>query len=402
MHKEGFQQNSYIGYKGITNICSPADADYNSPECVNIKYIDYDNKLQQGKAILDPGYGVDTETGFVKYVGGLPTRGPRHTNAAGSEFERHYTNGPDAPNGYMKNPIPTLGTFKNDKGNIDIQFHEDPSKLENAKDDLIGYALTKDKNGNVVPIAYSDLRGQTIYDQPGTSRFGPSSYVPNYEETVFLSKLTNEIPFVPIPKQESGSVGFCKQNATTASLNAVEQKCGTLDNETCASTECCVLFGGAKCVAGNETGPSVQANYSDVLVKNRDYYYYKGKCYGNCSQSYGIKKTTGYNNTIYATYSPALKNATHAPPNTPNAPWDGWKNWNNPWANTSDQKPTVTPTAAAHNWHEEKYTGPTISVPTDTGSVPTYTGSVPTDTGSVPTDTGSVPTYTGSVPTYTP
>jgi hypothetical protein len=43
-----------------------------------------------------------------------------------------------------------------------------------------------------------------------------------------------------------------------------------------------VLLGGSKCVSGNENGPSVKSNYSDILVRNKDSYMYMGKCYGNC------------------------------------------------------------------------------------------------------------------------
>jgi hypothetical protein len=88
------------------------------------------------------------------------------------------------------------------------------------------------------------------------------------------------------------------------------------------------LFGGAKCVAGNDRGPSIQSNYSDFLVKNRDYYYYKGKCYGNCTQSYGIKNTTGYGTeNLYAKYSPSIID-TNTPTNKPSRspPWN-WYNW---------------------------------------------------------------------------
>jgi hypothetical protein len=237
-------------------------------------------------------------------------------------FERDYTVNeddtidmppiPPPPFGFPdEEPLPTDARF--DKDNIDIQYHPDPAKLPNAKDNLIGYALIKNSDGQVVPIPYSELSGQTLYDSPGTSRFGPSIYVPNYEESVFLSKLTNEMPFLPIKRTESDSSGFCKNKGNT--LTNIEEKCNSLDNETCASTECCVLLGGAKCVAGNETGPSIQSNYTDYTLKNTDYYYYKGKCYGNCSHSYGIKNTAGYNDgsITAATYSPSNDNSTPAP-----------------------------------------------------------------------------------------
>jgi hypothetical protein len=44
-------------------------------------------------------------------------------------------------------------------------------------------------------------------------------------------------------------------------------------------------LGGSKCVAGNEHGPAIQSNYGDAFLKNRDFYYYKSKCYGNCSSN---------------------------------------------------------------------------------------------------------------------
>jgi hypothetical protein len=73
--------------------------------------------------------------------------------------------------------------------------------------------------------------------------------------------------------------GFC---AASTSVLEKDAKCGALDANVCASTSCCVLLGGSKCVAGNENGPSNVANYGDPFVLNKDLYYYQGKCFGNC------------------------------------------------------------------------------------------------------------------------
>ena len=35
-----------------------------------------------------------------------------------------------------------------------------------------------------------------------------------------------------------------------------------------------------------ENGPTNPANYSDHTLKNKDFYYYQGKCYGNCKNKY--------------------------------------------------------------------------------------------------------------------
>ena len=61
-----------------------------------------------------------------------------------------------------------------------------------------------------------------------------------------------------------------------------KEECGKLEKDACASTSCCVLLGGSRCVGGNEKGPTMKANYGDITIINRDHYFYKGKCYGNC------------------------------------------------------------------------------------------------------------------------
>jgi hypothetical protein len=166
--------------------------------------------------------------------------------------------------------------------NTDITYHSDP--VINSDENIagVGKMWVKDKSGNLRSIPYSDVKNTTLYYETGSYIFGPSSYVPNYEETTLLSKYSNKINVDSnIYGSASQKSGFCE--ATKSSIYEREQKCNQIDHDMCASTDCCVLLGGEKCVAGNQNGPSIKANYSDFLVVNRDYYYYKGKCYGNCS-----------------------------------------------------------------------------------------------------------------------
>ena len=73
--------------------------------------------------------------------------------------------------------------------------------------------------------------------------------------------------------------GFCDLKDTLVNM---DQKCSEQPLDVCASTNCCVLMGGQKCVYGNEFGPINKTVYSDTSIKNRDVYYYRGKCYGDC------------------------------------------------------------------------------------------------------------------------
>jgi hypothetical protein len=150
--------------------------------------------------------------------------------------------------------------------NYNIQYHEDIS----MNSDLLG------------------LQQNAIYYQPGAFKYGGSTYVPNYEDSVYLSKTTY------LPTTASYNNGINPNNICNLYSNypeKLENACNNLDNGTCRRlSPCCVLLGGSKCVSGNQQGAKIKYNYSDFLIKNRDYYYYLGNCYGNCPQ-YDVKNS---------------------------------------------------------------------------------------------------------------
>lgn len=117
-----------------------------------------------------------------------------------------------------------------------------------------------------------------IYYEPGTYMYNGTGYEPTYAQ-LMLSASSKMQP-VPITSAPYLLGGFC--NYFKASPMETEQKCKQLSPEICASTDCCVLLSGRKCVAGDEHGAKYKTNYSDFLLGNVDYYYYKGKCFGNC------------------------------------------------------------------------------------------------------------------------
>jgi hypothetical protein len=124
-----------------------------------------------------------------------------------------------------------------------------------------------------------DAAMPAFWDDADKRFFEPGSfrYIPSYKDSVFLSKSTG-LPEYTAVTPSSQMSGFCFGPST----DAVEQKCNSLPGDVCASTECCVLLGGKKCVAGTRQGPSLTANYSDFTIQNRDFYYFQGKCFGNC------------------------------------------------------------------------------------------------------------------------
>jgi len=178
----------------------------------------------------------------------------------------------------------SLNITKYDSNNFNIQYHDNLTDIQAqgyANDSSINTIKFHDMStGNTIAVPVSEIQGNVTYYEPGTYRFGASSYVPSYEDSVYLSKTTGVSQVGKLYNTASMMAGFCSQNKNNT--DKLEESCRALNKNECASTSCCVLLGGSKCVYGNEMGPVVKSNYSDFFIKNRDFYYYQGKCYGNC------------------------------------------------------------------------------------------------------------------------
>jgi hypothetical protein len=203
--------------------------------------------------------------------------------SSNNPVEVEYKNIPDVgkhtPLKYNPNFTPTrvLDTdISYNANNIDMKYRDDKDMV----DINIGKYWMFDSEGKLVEVNTEAQKTPILYYIPGAYKFGASNYVPNYEDSVFLSRTTRQSQLAPVTNTASQLGGFCSQyEGNTAKL---EEKCAAQDLNACASTSCCVLLGGQKCVAGNQNGPKNPANYTDYNLKNRDFYYYQGKCYGNC------------------------------------------------------------------------------------------------------------------------
>lgn len=129
-------------------------------------------------------------------------------------------------------------------------------------------------------ISLNLLDPYPVYYEPGSFPFSSTGFLPSYEDSVYLSDTTKLSQVATIKNAPYLQGGFCTQFASDDQMR--NAKCGALSADTCASTSCCVLVGGTKCVAGDAGGPTIKSVFSDVTIPNRDYWYYQGKCSGNC------------------------------------------------------------------------------------------------------------------------
>ena len=184
----------------------------------------------------------------------------------------------------LKNDVSGNILTRYDMDNLDVTYHDDPADIVN-KDSLIqidfGTKKIMGPEGTPIDYAYVGNMPMPTYYQPGSFQMGAATYVPNYESSVYLSRLTGQSTTRKIYDTATQKSGFCE--TYEIDKQGVEEKCNKLDINTCASTKCCVLLGGSKCVAGDEKGPVMKANYSDPFIENKEYYYYNGKCYGYCT-----------------------------------------------------------------------------------------------------------------------
>ena len=168
------------------------------------------------------------------------------------------------------------------KDNLDITYHQDATSIlkESTNYSLLSDTIiSHDASGNQILIP-KNIEGPSIYYEPGSFKFGSSTYVPNYADSIYLSKITGQANTGKFMDTASTLGGQCEYYKN--SPIKIEEVCNATRPDKCASMSCCVLLGGSKCVAGNESGPIMKSNFADIFVKNRDFYYYNGKCYGNC------------------------------------------------------------------------------------------------------------------------
>lgn len=188
------------------------------------------------------------------------------------------------------NPIPIQNNASTEgddnrynKDNVDVEYHKTADEIaaeSDYKDLQDGTVYVTNQDGELVAIPKSNVQGSITYYQPNSYRFGASTYVPTYEDSVYLSRTTGQSTIGAFDNPTIMYGGVCTTYKDQPAK--LEEECQKMNPNNCASTSCCVLLGGKKCVTGNEQGPTVRSNYSDVYVPNRDFYYYQGKCYGNC------------------------------------------------------------------------------------------------------------------------
>ena len=71
---------------------------------------------------------------------------------------------------------------------------------------------------------------------------------------------------------------FCESHRGSSDI--LEKSCGSLTENNCKNTSCCVFTSDSKCVAGGKNGPTFNTDKNGKTIA-LNYYYNLNKCYGN-------------------------------------------------------------------------------------------------------------------------
>lgn len=204
-----------------------------------------------------------------------------------SLYEMLYHNKPVAANDLDAEGFSTMyqidntGNVVDNNGNIvppTNYFYNAKGQMIDPAGNVIQYRHAASSN-MAVPISMnrSDIP-QILNHQRGdspVSAFNYDSLYNTHDLTQKYSFINSSFVYMPFSGNDQQ---YASQQYFNSNPLEVEEMCKKLDHDTCAYTSSCVyLANNNKCVPGNKRGPYV--SYSDINV---DYYYYRGKCYGNC------------------------------------------------------------------------------------------------------------------------
>ena len=167
------------------------------------------------------------------------------------------------------------------KASDNLQKQGDAATTADTASDAAGVAFVAGPDGKMVALKPTgDLGAGSTFYEPGTYKFGSATYVPSYEDSVYLSKTTGQSStssYLDPATMMGGACSYYKDQP-----DKLEEMCLAVDKNNCGAMSCCVLLGGSKCVSGSALGPRNKLNYGDITLRDKDYYYHDGKCYGNC------------------------------------------------------------------------------------------------------------------------
>jgi hypothetical protein len=102
----------------------------------------------------------------------------------------------------------TIENSKYNAGNYDLMYHDSVASIKSQSGVYgtdFGTTMVVDSCGNKILIPYNESQGHSIYYKSGSYKYGASTYIPTYEDSVYFSKKKyyGNTSFKPLLKKPS-------------------------------------------------------------------------------------------------------------------------------------------------------------------------------------------------------
>lgn len=257
----------------IQNLTDQRDAASKNATDTQLKVDETNSRLTNANRRLDETTNVDERLALIDEVSAITAELTKFQNLVLS-----YTRETERFNSLIAETQARAGDLQKQVDNTPSSPETDTTP---SGTDQGGVAFVAGPNDTMVALnPTGELGGSPIYYEPGAYTFGSSTYVPSYTDSIYLSKTTGKSSVSTYLDQATMKGGACSYFKDQPLK--LEEMCNSTDKNNCGAMSCCVLLGGAKCVSGDANGPYNKTNYGDITLRDKDYYYHTGKCYGNC------------------------------------------------------------------------------------------------------------------------
>jgi len=168
--------------------------------CISINCYSFKEGLDNSDAIdipvngviPDGYYKIDDKT-MKKIPYGYTTNAEKTTLLSNTQtsFWVEYIKEKDNVYGNSVTYSSTIENTKYNSGNYDLLYHDSPESIKSQSGVYgtdFGTTMVVDSCGNKILIPYNESQGYSIYYEPGSYKYGASTYIPTYEDSVYFSK----------------------------------------------------------------------------------------------------------------------------------------------------------------------------------------------------------------------
>jgi hypothetical protein len=166
--------------------------------------------------VIPDGYYKISDTKMKKIPDGYITNSEKNKLFPNRQTQRSFwVDYVKKKDNIMNEPI--LNSKKYNSDNYDLLYHDSEETIKYQSGlygSDFGTTMVLDNCGNKILIPYSEVQGYPIYYKPGSYKYGASTYIPNYEDSVYFSRANSKNSTFFIPESALPSLPLSSLSAS--------------------------------------------------------------------------------------------------------------------------------------------------------------------------------------------